>query len=245
MCANYFKLNANKTHILTVGTGERLGNMKDKVMVTMDRVLLEEGKERSELLLGCHIDANLKWNSQIDKLLQNLKSRLAGLTSLKYIAPYQTRNTITTGIFNSILVYCLPLYGGCNVTQLRSIQVLQNKAAQVVTHLPPRARREDMYDRVNWLTVNQLVTYHTLITVFKIRKNEEPEYLAKFLKNDSRQGRIMIPVTNLSLARNSFIWRGSSAWNSLPTGLRECSRIGPFKTGVRQWVRANVPRFLD
>ena len=106
MCANYFKLNANKTHILTVGTGEKLGNMKDKVMVTMDKVLLEEGKERSELLLGCHIDANLKWNSQIDKLLQNLKSRLAGLTSIKYIAPYQTRNTITIGIFNSILVYC-------------------------------------------------------------------------------------------------------------------------------------------
>ena len=245
MSANFFKLNADKTHILTVGTGERLSRLRDKVKVTMDGVLLKENLERCELLLGCYLESNLKWNVQISVLLKKLKSRIVGLTSLKYIVPYQTRNTITMGMFNSILVYCLPLYGGCTVAQLHSIQVLQNKATQVVTHLPPRTHRSDLYDRVKWLTVNQLVTYHTLISVFKIRKNEEPEYLAKYLKSDNRLGRIIIPNTNLGLARKSFVWRGSVAWNSLPQQLRNCTRIGAFKSGVRQWVTSNIPRFLD
>ena len=245
MCSNHFKLNADKTHILTVGTGERLSSMADKVKVTMDGVHLVEGKQKSEFLLGCDIDSNLKWTTQTSHVLSKLRSRLVGLTSLKYIVPFHIRNTITTGMFNSVLVYCLPLYGGCNVDQLKSMQVLQNKAAQVVTHLPPRTSREDLYTRVKWLTVNQLVAYHTLITVFKIRKSGEPEYLAQFLKYDNVHHRIIIPNTQLSLAKKSFVWRGSAAFNSLSLGLRKCSKIGQFKVGAKQWVLENIPRFLD
>ena len=85
-----------------------------------------------------------------------------GLTSLKFILTYKTRNQITFAMFNSTLVYCLPLFGGCDITEIKQLQVLQNKAAQVVTHSPPRAERRAMYARLKWLTVNQLIAYHTL-----------------------------------------------------------------------------------
>ena len=194
MSSNKFKLNATKTHLLTVGTGERLGGLVDKVKVSMDGVQLQECEDKCEFLLGCDIQSNLKWKSQIEKALGKLRSRLVGLYSIKYIAPYNIRNTITVGIFNSVLVYCLPLFGGCNVADIHSLQVLQNRAAQVVTHSPPRTRREEMYDKLKWLTVNQLVAYHTLLTVFKIRQTGEPEYLAGFLKNENRQGSIDIDI---------------------------------------------------
>ena len=245
MCSNHFKLNADKTHILTVGTRERLSTLSDKVMVTMDGVQLVEGKEKCELLLGCEMEANLKWDAQTSLVLSKLRTRLVGLTSLKYVVPYPTLNTITTGMFNSVLVYCLPLYGGCNVSQLKSLQVMQNKAARVVSHLPPRTSREFLYNRIKWLTVNQLVAYHTLITVFKIRETGEPEYLAQFLKYDNRQDRIIIPNTDLGLAKKSFVWRGSLLWNSMSLGLRKCTKIGQFKTGIKQWVLDNIPRFLE
>ena len=192
-----------------------------------------------------HLESNLKRNTQISVLTKKLRARLVGLTSLNYIVPCRTRNTITMGMFNNILVYCLPLYDGCTATQLHSIQVLQNKAAQVVTHLPPRTSRSVLYDMVKWLPVNQLVSYHTLITVFKIRRNREPEYLAEFLNNDNRLGKIIMPNTDLGLARKSFVWKGSAAWKSLPQELREFSRIGQFKSGVKNWVTANIPRFLN
>ena len=106
-------------------------------------------------------------------------------------------------------MYCLPLFGGCNVSELKSLQVLQNRAAQLVTNSPPRSNRVVMYSKLKWLTVNQLVSYHTLLAVFKIRNSGEPEYLAQFLKNDNRQSRIIVPNTQLSLAKKSFVWRGS------------------------------------
>ena len=45
-----------------------------------------------------------------------------------------------------------------------------------------------MYDKLKWLTVLQLVVYHTLLCVYRIRKEREPEYLASILYNDGIRG---------------------------------------------------------
>ena len=132
MRANKLKLNPEKTNILTVGTQERLNTLPHPVYVTMDGVQLQEEQGGGELLLGCQMQANMKWHSQVNNLLKKLRTRLTGLMHIKYILPYHTRKIVTEGIFNSALVYCLPLFGGCHVGQVKEIQILQNKAARIV-----------------------------------------------------------------------------------------------------------------
>ena len=169
-----------------------------------------------EKLLRVQIEYNLKWHRTIAALRLKLKSRLAGLMKLRYVVPYNSIKIITQGIFNSIMVYCLPLYGGCDRADLESLQVLQNKAAQIVTKSPLRSERKPMYDRLDWLSVNQLVVYHTLLQIFKIRKSQQPEYLFEILGKDNRNGHIMITNTELSLAKKSFTFRGPELWNNFP-----------------------------
>ena len=244
MVENRFKLNANKTHFLLVGTQERL-RITEQPAITMDGILLKENNEKCELLLGVKIQSNLKWNKQIAWLVGKLKTRVIGLHKLKFLVPYQTRNTIVTGIFNSVLIYCLPLYGGITKGQVKELQVLQNKAGQIVCHKPPFTNRKELYDQLGWMTVSQLIVYHTILMVFKIRKSGEPEYLAGFLKMEGRHGKIIIPRTKLSLAKNSFCYRGSENWNCLPEALRTCQQISTFKLGLRKWVLQNISRFQD
>ena len=95
----------------------------------MDNILLKQDKDKCELLLGCHIQANLKWKKQVDELLLKLKTRLVGLLKLKFALSFSMRKAVTEGIFNSVLVYCLPLFGGMDVGYLKDLQVMQNKAA--------------------------------------------------------------------------------------------------------------------
>ena len=244
MASNKFKLNADKTHLLMVGTEQRLRNTEQST-VYMDGLVLEESQESCETLLGVEMDANLKWHSQIKKLLGKLKTRLVGLNKLKFIVPYETRKTMTMGIFNSVLIYCLPLFGGCDKGEIKDLQVIQNKAAQIVTHKPPHTHRKDLYDQLGWMSVSQLVVYHTLLLVFKIRQSGEPEYLATFLKYDNRTAHIVVPNTKLTLAKKSFCFRGSSNWNSLPENLRKSFKIGEFKRGVKKWIVENISRFQD
>ena len=112
MWENKLKLNAGKTHILTVGTAERLRILPDIVNVEMEGITLVEGDGKCELLLGVYIQTNLKWHQQIKLLHEKLQTRLAALMKLKYTVKHATMKTSTEGLFNSVLVYCLPLYGG-------------------------------------------------------------------------------------------------------------------------------------
>ena len=52
MMENKLKLNADKTHLMTVGTGARLMIQTSKVTVEMDGLQLEESKDMFETLLG-------------------------------------------------------------------------------------------------------------------------------------------------------------------------------------------------
>ena len=142
-------------------------------------------------------------------------------------------------------MYCLPLFGGCNVSELKDLQILQNKAAQIVTHSPARTSRNLMFSELRWMTVNQLVAYHTLVTIFKIRKCGEPEYLASSLQNDGSTGKIIIPNPKLTLVKKSFSYRGATDWNMLPALVRSSSKIGEFKSGARKWARTPDTQFLQ
>ena len=53
MLGNRLKLNAEKTHLLTVGTGTRLRRQDTQVKVLMDGSQLQESPDKCELLLGC------------------------------------------------------------------------------------------------------------------------------------------------------------------------------------------------
>ena len=229
MGANLLKLNASKTHTLTVGTAQKLRNLERKVNVVLDNITLTEDSSQSELLLGCFVSSDLKWQNQVKSVVAKLKTRLSALEKLKFCGTFSIRKRLADGLFSSVLSYCLPLYGGSRKEDIKMMQVLQNKAAQVVCGFPPGSNRNILFDKVEWLSIRQLIVYYTLITVFKIRISNEPEYLASKLNNVSRSGRIFLPKFDLVLCQNSFTYRGAVEWNKLPEVTRRCVKLSTLK----------------
>ena len=154
MVANSFKLNADKTHLLTIGTSSRLNKVERDMVVTMDGVTLKQSSEKVEELLGVKVQNDLKWSRQIEHLTSKLKTRVAGLQKIRYVMSRGTRKNIVQGVFNSILCYCIPLFGGCNKAELNQLQVQQNRAAQCVLGLPPRTSRSILFEKLGWMTVH-------------------------------------------------------------------------------------------
>ena len=95
MKANKLKLNAGKTHLLTVGTAERLRRVHEPIEVEMEGIKLTESEDKCELLLGVQIQASLKWHEQCALLSKKLQTRLAGLGKLRFIVQENTRKTVT------------------------------------------------------------------------------------------------------------------------------------------------------
>ena len=125
------------------------------------------------------------------------------------------------------------------------IQVLQNKAARIVTHSPLMGvSRNYIYDQLNWLTVNQLIQYHTLLTIYKIRRDKDPEFLYDILSDTNIRGNIVIRNENLTLTRNSFTIRGPETWNLIPTDIRNEPSLQKFKSKLKKWITKSIPRFV-
>ena len=240
---NRFKLNTDKTHFMIMGTAARL-QITENIKVSMDGVELSESLEGKETLLGVIVQTNLKWSCQVEKLSNKLKQRLTGLVNLKYLMSSSMKKKIVEGVFNSVLCYCLPLFGGCYKSEIKLLQVQQNKAAQIVLNLPPRTSRDLMFSRLDWLTVSQLIAYHTLITVYRIRSSRNPENLASILCRENHNGHIIMKNPKLELYRDSFIFRGAITWNRLPIDVKTSCTVGIFKKHLRKWIKENVPRFV-
>ena len=100
-----------------------------------------------------------------------------------------------------------------------------------------------MFSMLGWMTVQQLIVYHTVLAVYRIRNSREPEYLARALNRDNYRGNIVVQNTRLGLYKKSFILRGSTLWNDLPKELRKTKKIGSFKKEVRRWIMNNISRF--
>ena len=159
------------------------------------------------------------------------------------IIPFHLRKIISEGIFVDVLSYCLPLFGGCDKGEIETLQVMQNKAARLVTHLPFRTPRKEIFDKLGWLTVSLLIFYHSALTTFRIRQSKEPRYLSRFLNRNSKSGRIVISNTSLTLAKKSYCYPGSAQWNTLPENFRNTAKVGQFKTQLRRWILKHVPQF--
>ena len=153
------------------------------------------------------------------------------------------RCRLAEGLFLSVLTYCLPVYGGCDTGELNALQIMQNSAARYVTQAGKMTSRLELFRQVGWLSVRQLVIYHSALCTFRIRQSQEPEYLGALMKRDNRTNKIIIPNTNLTLAKRSFCFRGAEDWNRLPGDIRSCGKMKQFKIKLRKWIIQNVPPF--
>ena len=136
-------------------------------------------------------------------------------------------------------------------TSAHALQDLQNKAARAVTQTSWFTSTPQLLLRRNWLCVKQLVFYQSALMTHKIVTTGAPHYLANKMGTSPPYGTRQdtsggirfgeIFSSRHSLSHNSFVYRATTDYNSLPANIRIISRLSTFKYKLRQWVKSNIP----
>ena len=86
-----------------------------------------------------------------------------------------------------------------------------------------------------------MIAYQTAVTTHKIVKSAN-KMRVRSIDVNIRQGgsTLMRPRYKLNITREGFIYRGVTIYNKLEESLRKESKLEKFKTGVREWVKANI-----
>ena len=252
MAANKLVINAEKTHLIVMGT-KATAKRREEVTLQADQHVITP--TRTEKLLGGHVSEDLKWREHIlgneQSLSNQLTSRVNGLLIVASRAPLSTRLSVANGIFMSKLCYLIQLWGGTEGYLLHALQVIQNRAARAVTRLSWFTPTRTLLNKCKWLSVKQLVVYHRVLTTHKVVKNKAPMYLYSKMNNshpyETRQateGGIRFAEqfgVKSNLARNSFCCGGTLEYNKLPADVRAAKSIEVFKYKLKKWVKSNIP----
>ena len=160
-------------------------------------------------------------------------------------ATFNTRLMVANGVIMSKLVYLITVWGGAQGYLVKRLQVQQLAAARVVCgyHSYYWSRRK-LLGKVRWLSVRQLIFFHTVLQVWKVRTLQTPAYLHhKFVLTNTRssaQGNLLVPNVESALARKSFMVRATTSWNMIPPDMKNIQKLSKFKQELKKWTKANI-----
>ena len=88
---------------------------------------------------------------------------------------------VANGVLISRIIYAIQLWGGTSNYLLDMLQVLQNRAARLVTRRNIFTSQNQLLRECGWLNVRQMVAFHDVVQIFKTLKEEKPVSLYRKL----------------------------------------------------------------
>ena len=154
---------------------------------------------------------------------------------------------VANGIFCSKLIFQISLWGGAENYILRSLQIVQNKAARSVARRGRYTPVVELLRQCGWLSVKQLVFYHSVILVYKAVKITFPRYIHSKLSSEFPYNTRLAESqavrmggefkSKLELTEKSFMQRSTLSYNQLPTSLRQVQKLENFKKQLKTWQK--------
>lgn len=177
---NRLVCSGEKTKLVIIGTAEQKRKLQNKLEINFYGETVKESE--SEELVGLVINGELTWKHYLygekcrpkkednfTGLILKLSKRVGLLKQLRNKMNNKTFNMISNGIFTSLLIYGLPVFGNVwinNASDIkrskaftkedsRRLQVLQNKILRLKIHANRYMSTKDLISKSGELSVNQ------------------------------------------------------------------------------------------
>ena len=105
----------------------------------------------------------------------------------------------------------------------------------------------ELLKQCGWLSVRQLVFFHSVALIFKTLKTSYPKYIFSKLNSDFPYNTRLAQTesvrmgsqfkSKLDLTEKSFMNRATVSFNQLPATLRQIPTIEAFKKKLKVWVK--------
>ncbi|KAF7247933.1 Nephrocystin-3 [Varanus komodoensis] len=176
MRANKLKLNPDKTEVLLVGgSGFREGDLN---LVLNGVALPPRDKVRS---LGVLLDPELSLEAQVTTAARSAFLQLRLIHQLRPYLEYDCLATVTHALVTSRLDFCNALYVGLPLKTVRILQLVQNRAARLLTGTGRYVHMTPVLRQLHWLPIEVRAQFKVLVMTYKALNGLGPGYLKERL----------------------------------------------------------------
>ena len=193
------------------------------------------------IYLGISLDSDLKWESQVKRICQNVSYKLSLLNRLRKFLSSDLLRKIYISHIQPCLEYGISVWGYSSEHNKYLIQRLQHRAARIVLSNFDyiNVRGHDLVKQLGWQSIDTRRNFYTASLMHKCVYKTAPIHLTNetVLTADSHgvhtrasiNGMIQVPQPNCEIFKTSFKYQSACLWNSLPSELREIRDLHNFK----------------
>ena len=172
MTYNFLMLNSDKTEV-------HLRNSLSRDLVTLDGITLASSSTVKNL--GVVFDQDLSFNVHIKQILRPAFFHLRNIAKIRRIVSQADAEKLVHAFVTSRLDYCNSLLSGCSNKSLRTLQLIQNAAARVLTGTKIRDHISPILASLHWLPIKSRIEFKIILLTYKALHGQAPSYLKELI----------------------------------------------------------------
>ena len=176
-----------------IGTSQRAGQLDIAPETTPYALFVKDASIRRVKQvknLGLIIDENLTWDHHINYISQEMKQNLGILKRLTKTLPTESLCMLYKTLIEPHIRYCSIVWGNCGEALKDKLQILQNRAARIITRTT--------YDTANHFALLRQLKW---LDVRSIRKLEMGLFMRKACARTDQCSHLYLHITHIKLGQ--------------------------------------------
>ncbi|PME06503.1 hypothetical protein A8A06_07420 [Escherichia coli] len=242
MASNLLLLNSDKTEVIVFGP-KNLRNSLSNQILTLDGITLASSDTVRNL--GVIFDQDMSFNAHIKQICRTAFYHLRNIAKIRNILSQSDAEKLVHAFITSSLDYCNSFLSGCSKSSLKSLQLIQNAAARVLTGTRKRDHISPILASLHWLPVKSRIEFKILLLTYKVLNNQAPSYLKdlivpyfpiRALLSQSADLLVVPKVFKSRMGGRAFSYQAPLLWNQLPVCIQETDTLSTFKIRLQTFL---------
>jgi hypothetical protein len=165
-------------------------------------------KVNSLKYLGVIVDQRLSWHCHIDLVIARVRKLMWIFKMLRHVMTNKLLNRIYVALAQSVITYCIPVWGGATKTKLLELERSQRSLIKIMYSKPWKYSTENLYKISNLLTVRKLYILNIVLIAHKNLPFDSSNLSNKRRHNVAPSGRIRTAFAERQYSAQSvFIYK--------------------------------------
>lgn len=182
--------------------------------------------------LGIIVDQRLSWHTHTDMVMARTRKLIWIFKNLRYVTTKKMLTEIYVALAQSILIYCIPVWGGATKTKFLELERAQRSLIKVMYTKPYRFPTTELYSLSGILTVRKLYIIHAVLKLHKVLPYD-PHFQER-----RRKYRVPVEFVKTKYAKRQFRANSAALYNKInktmniyPMTTKDC------KKAIVQWLK--------
>lgn len=167
-------------------------------------------KVTSTKYLGIILDQRLSWHKYIEHINSRIRKLIWIFKKLRYIASMPLLNQLYTALAQSIMTYCIPVWGGASKTKFLEVERGQRCLLKVIYSKPYRFPTSELYQISKQLSMRKLYIMNSTLKLHKSLL-----FKPHFFPRRRKKNVVNLPFKKSLFAKRQYSTQSAHLYNSL------------------------------